>query len=196
MPRTRVELAVPSKRADEIVKNRKEVAKEEAGLHELSKKLDKGAEAQLLGDILPTNVEERNQEHQRRHHTFDPRGAPTREEKKRRRNNRHRDTREERENDRKRGSRWIARENADIGGLQGRRARIRHQPPQYGDDIASYNMGVTPPPHDTPATADKHAASLPQAESKEAYRRGKQEQAVPKVPKTPPAPPPQIPRDT
>jgi len=112
-PRTLIEIAPSPKDAME--------AREKRKVEEELQKLDMKAGEQLIRETEGLKAREvpilnqRQREHLDRHNTFDPRGTPTREGKKGRRNNTPKDARENRENDRKRGYKWLAREDTDIG---------------------------------------------------------------------------------
>jgi len=110
-PETRIRCAAATRDAEEAAKLRKTTAKSR---HEQDEK--EGEEDNKAGEQLLQEAGERLWgKWVGKHNTDDPRGTPTREEKKRRRNLRHPDTRESKENDRKRGYKQTAKEQVDIG---------------------------------------------------------------------------------
>lgn len=93
---------------------------------------------------------------------------------------------EDRENDKHRRHRWIAREESHIGDFVKGEPGFTTNHHKLENDIASRNMGFTPPPHDKQADASTYTKNLPQAQSEEAYRQNK---PYPGLPDTPPPPP-------
>jgi len=128
------------------------------GKEEALKKLDREAEAQLLNEHGVDS--EADQGYRSKDNTFDPRGTPTREEKRRKRQS-HPSTGEEKENGRKRGHKRIATtEGVNTGDHTKSEPGFTTYHCNLENDIASHNMGITPPPHDTPAPASQYYKML------------------------------------
>jgi len=189
-PTTRVEPPASTKRAEDVSRKRKELAKQKVQI-ENTLRLGKEAEAQLLEEAAISQEEKDKDTDEgsdrgflKKHSTYDFCGSPGREKRKHRNRKVHLTIREDRANDKRSRHKWIAREEAHIGGFTRGEPGFTPNHSNLGNDIATHNVGLTTPPHDKPAKSTEYAQDLPQAQSERLYSQQRGSQTKPKLPVT------------